>query len=108
MVISTVCLAALVELDASGRRIADARVAVGAVGPVPERLDDVEDFLTGQAPTPANLRAAAEMAARRVRSRSRQAYRRDVLVNFVERSLVGALAHRGLAVQRLPKEAGHV
>lgn len=108
MVISTVCLAALVKLDGAGRRIADARIAIGAVGPVPERLDDVEDFLTGQAPTPASLRAAAEMAVRRVRSRSRQAYRREVLVNFVERALAGALAHGGLAVQRLPKEAGHV
>jgi xanthine dehydrogenase FAD-binding subunit len=108
MVISTVCLAALVALDAAGRKIADARIAIGAVGPVPERLDDVEDFLTGQAPTPAILRAAAEMAERRVRSRSRQAYRREVLVNFVERALVGALAQAGLVVQRLPKEAGHV
>jgi len=108
MVISTVCLAALVELDAAGRRIADARIAIGAVGPVPERLDDVEDFLAGQEPTPAVLRAAAEMALRRVRSRSRQAYRREVLVNFVERALVGALAQAGLVVERLPKEAGHV
>ena len=57
---------------------------------------------------PASLRAAAEMAVRRVRSRSRQAYRREVLVNFVERALVGALAHGGLAIERLPKEAGHV
>jgi xanthine dehydrogenase FAD-binding subunit len=108
MVISTVCLAALVALDAAGRKIADARIAIGAVGPVPERLDDVEDFLAGQAPTPAILRAAAEMAERRVRSRSRQAYRREVLVNFVERALVGALAQAGLVVERLPKEAGHV
>ena len=93
MVISTVCLAALVKLDRAGLRIEDARIAIGAVGPVPERLDDVENFLTGQAPTPASLREAAEMAVRRVRSRSRQAYRREVLVNFVERALVAALAH---------------
>ncbi len=108
MVISTVCLAALVKLDGSRRRIEDARIAIGAVGPVPERLDDVEDFLTGRAPSPVSLREAAEMAVRRVRSRSRQAYRREVLVNFVERALVGALAQGGLAVQRLPKETGHV
>ena len=108
MVISTVCLAALVKLDGSRRRIEDARIAIGAVGPVPERLDDVEDFLAGRAPTPQSLREAAEMAVRRVRSRSRQAYRREVLVNFVERALIAAMAHGGLSIQRLPKETGHV
>jgi len=108
MVISTVCLAALVRLDRAGLRIEDARIAIGAVGPVPERLGDVERALTGHEPTPAGLRDAAEMAVRRVRSRSRQAYRREVLVNFVERALVGALAGCGLAVKRLPKEAEHV
>lgn len=108
MVISTVCLAALVKLDGAKRRIEDVRIAIGAVGPVPERLDDVEDFLTGQMPTGGNLRAAAQMAVDRVRSRSRQAYRREVLVNFVERALVSAFAHAGLAIERLPKESGHV
>ena len=108
MVISTVCLAALVKLDAARARIEDVRIAIGAVGPVPQRLDDVEDFLTGQQPTGARLRAAAEMAIGRVRSRSRQAYRREVLVNFVERALVAAFAHAGLAIERLPKESDHV
>lgn len=108
MVISTVCLAALAKLDAAKRRIEDVRIAIGAVGPVPDRLDDVEDFLTGQVPTSASLREAAEMAVSRVRSRSRQAYRREVLVNFVERALVTAFAHAGLAIERLPKESGHV
>lgn len=108
LVISTVCLAALLKLDAARSRIEDLRIAIGAVGPVPERLDDVEDALTGQAPTPQRLRQAAEQAAERVRSRSRQAYRREVLVNFVERALLSALAQAGLAVPRLPKEARHV
>lgn len=108
LVIATVCLAALVKLDAARRRIEDVRIAIGAVGPVPERLDDVEDFLTGQVPTGASLREAAELAVDRVRSRSRQAYRREVLVNFVERGLVAAFAHAGLDIQRLPKESGHV
>lgn len=107
LVISTVCLAALVKLDPSRQRIEDVRVAIGAVGPVPERLSEVEDQLTGQVPTPALLRAAASQVAERVRSRSRQAYRREVLVNFVERGLVAALADAGLAVGRLPKEMDH-
>jgi len=108
LVISTVCLAALARLDPTRRRIEDVRIAIGAVGPVPERLDDVEDFLTGQAATGARLREAAELAVERVRSRSRQAYRREVLVNFIERALVAALAQAGLEIQRVPKESGHV
>jgi CO/xanthine dehydrogenase FAD-binding subunit len=108
MVISTVCLATLVKLDAAKRRIEDIRIAIGAVGPVPERLDDIEDFLTGQTPSGESLRKAADMALGRVRSRSRQVYRREVLVNFVERGLVGALAHAGLVIDRLPKESVHV
>lgn len=108
MVISTVCLAALVKLDGAKRGIEDVRIAIGAVGPVPERLDDVEDFLTGQVPTGRSLREAAEMTVGRVRSRSRQAYRREVLVNFIERALVVAFAHAGLAIERQPKESGHV
>ena len=107
LVISTVCLAALVKLDATRQRIDDVRVAIGAVGPVPERLPEVEDQLSGERPTPALLRAAATRVAERVRSRSRQAYRREVLVNFVERGLVAALADAGLAVDRLPKELDH-
>lgn len=108
LVISTVCLATLVRLDAARRRIDDLRIAIGAVGPVPERLTEVEDLLTGVAPTGAALRDAAGRVADRVRSRSRQGYRREVLSNFVERSLAVALAHAGLDVPRLPKEGQYV
>jgi xanthine dehydrogenase FAD-binding subunit len=108
LVISTVCLAAMVRLDAARRRIDDARVAIGAVGPVPERLGDIEDLLVGIVPTGALLRDIAGRVADRVQSRSRQSYRREVLRNFVERALVTALAHAGLEVARAPKENSHV
>lgn len=104
LVISTVCLAALVKLDWAGRRIEDCRVAIGAVGPVPQRLADVEHALQGQAPSAELVREAAGMVADRVRSRSRQEYRREVLVNFVERALVAALGHAGVHLERLAKE----
>ena len=107
LAISTVCLAALVHLDAR-KRIDDLRIAIGAVGPVPERLTDIEDLLTGVIPTPAVLRDAASRVTDRVRSRSRQSYRREVLSNFVERSLATALAHAGLDLSRLPKEMHYV
>ncbi len=107
LAISTVCLATVVRLDAQ-QRIEDLRIAIGAVGPVPERLSDIEDLLTGHKPTPAALRDAASKVADRVRSRSRKSYRREVLSNFVERSLTTALAHAGLDVPRLPKETQYV
>jgi xanthine dehydrogenase FAD-binding subunit len=104
LVISTVCLAALVKLDWAKRRIEDARIAIGAVGPVPQRLGDVERVLHGQPPTAELVRQAATLVAERVRSRTRQEYRREVLVNFVERALVAALGHAGVRLARLPKE----
>lgn len=107
LVISTVCLAALVRLDWAKRRVDDCRIAIGAVGPVPERLPDVERLLTGHAATSELVREAAGLAAERVRSRSRQEYRREVLVNFAERALASALGHAGLEVARLPKELSH-
>ena len=107
LVISMVCLAALIRLDWAQRRIEDCRIAIGAVGPVPERLHDVEMRLRGQPPGAELLREAALMTADRVRSRSRQQYRREVLANFVERALASALAQSGVALERLPKESVH-
>jgi xanthine dehydrogenase FAD-binding subunit len=107
LAISTVCLATVVRLD-TDKRIQDLRIAIGAVGPVPERLSDIEDLLTGIKPTSAALREASNRVVDRVRSRSRQSYRREVLSNFVERSLVTAIAHAGLELPRLPKESNHV
>lgn len=107
LAISTVCLAAAVRLDAA-RRIEDVRLAIGAVGPVPERLSEIEDMLTGRVPTGELLREVASCAVDRVRSRSRQQYRREVLVNFIERGLAAALAQAGLPVERTPKEPTHV
>lgn len=107
LAISTVCLATLVRLDAE-KRIDDLRIAIGAVGPVPERLTEIEDLLVGVIPTPAVLRDASVRVADRVRSRSRQSYRREVLCNFVERAMAEALAHAGLDLPRLPKESQYV
>ena len=42
LVISLVCLAALVKLDAAKGRLEDVRLAIGGIGPVPRRLAEVE------------------------------------------------------------------
>lgn len=103
LVISTVCLAALTKLDSDGR-IEDVRVAIGAVGPVPTRLAEVEKKLRGSKPSPAQLRAASESCADYVQSRSRRDYRREVLVNFVERGIAESLNRAGLPMARFSKE----
>jgi xanthine dehydrogenase FAD-binding subunit len=100
LVISTVCLAVLVRLDPLRKRFEDVRIAIGAVGPVAERLHDVERLLAGRGVDAGLISEAAQMAEHRVRSRSRQEYRREVLVHFIERGIVNALHECGLAIER--------
>lgn len=108
LVISTVCLAILAKLDSVGAEIEDLRIAIGAVGPIPVRLPQIETRLTGQRPEPGLIRATAETVVEHVKSRTRQEYRREVLVNFVERGLIDALTRAGAVLQRLPEEMFHV
>lgn len=98
LVISTVCAAALVKLDRGASRFGDVRIALGAVGPVPERLTDCERLLVGRPVSASRIREAAELAVERVRSRTRREYRREVVVNFVERAVCNALGELGAAV----------
>jgi len=95
LVISTVCLAALVKLDREGRRFEDVRLAIGGIGPVPQRLSEVESFLLSGPIEESVLRQAAEMPVNLVRSRTRQDYRRDVVRGFVMRGLVNAVRRAG-------------
>ncbi len=101
LVISTVCLAALVKLDASGRACKDVRLAIGGIGPVPVRLHDVEQFLTSGPLTASRLEQAAEMPVSLVRSRTRQDYRRDVVRGFMLRGLFNAAQRAGATADLL-------
>ena len=95
LVISLVCLAIAVKLDDSGRRFTDARLAIGGVGPVPQRLDEVEIFLKAGPVTPQRLEQAADMPVDLVASRTRQAYRREVVRGFMLRGLIDAVRSAG-------------
>ncbi len=97
LVISLVCLAALVRLDEGGRRFADVRLAVAGIGPRPQRLSAVEDFLRGAEVSAARLEAAAAMPVDLVASRTRQDYRRAVVRGFVMRGLINAAQRAGAA-----------
>ncbi len=104
LVISTVCLATLVKLDARKRRIEDVRLAIAGIGPVPRRLSDVESFLRGGEMTAERIERAAEMPVNLVQSRTRQAYRREVVRGFVIRGLVNAAARAGADLNHITPE----
>jgi len=95
LVISLVCLAALVKLDSTGGQFEDVRLAIGGIGPLPLRLGEVETFLRGGAVTAERLEQAAEMPVALVASRTRQAYRRAVVRGFMLRGLIAAVRGAG-------------
>ncbi len=95
LVISLVCLAALLKLDAQGRRIEDARLAIAGIGPRPVRLGDVEKFLLGGPVSAERLEQAADMPVGLVASRTRQDYRREVVRGFMLRGLINAAKRAG-------------
>jgi xanthine dehydrogenase FAD-binding subunit len=95
LVISLVCLAALVKLDAAGRKFEDVRLSIAGIGPLPYRLSEVETFLRGGAISAERVERAAEMPVALVASRSRQDYRRDVVRGFMMRGLINAIRRAG-------------
>jgi xanthine dehydrogenase FAD-binding subunit len=98
LVISTVCLAALVKLDAGGSRFADVRLAIAGVAPIPRRLPEVEAFLRAGPVSPERLELAAALPVDLVQSRTRQAYRREVVRGFLLRGLINAVQRAGGAL----------
>jgi len=85
-----VCLAALLKLDARGRRIEDARLALAGIGPRPLRLKDVEEFLCDGLLSSERLEQAADKPVSLVASRTRQEYRCEVVRGFMLRGLINA------------------
>lgn len=107
LVISLVCLAALVRLDAARRAIADIRLAIGGIGPVPHRLGEVEAFLRAGSLDAERLRQAAELPLDLVASRTRREYRREVVRGFIVRALADAIGRAGGAIVGLEQELVH-
>lgn len=95
LVISTVCLAVLVKLDAAGRVFEDVRLSIAGVCPVPRRLREIEDFLRGTTLSAARLEEAADIQDDIVQSRTRREYRRDVVRGFLKRGLINAAKRAG-------------
>lgn len=95
LVISAVCCAALVKTSPDGGTFEDVRLALGGIGPVPQRLTDIEDMLRGQPVTSELIARASVIPADRVASRTRQEYRRAVVSGFVEAAIEDALVALG-------------
>ncbi|MCH2284535.1 MAG: xanthine dehydrogenase family protein subunit M [SAR324 cluster bacterium] len=91
LVISTVCLAALVSLSDNGRQFEDVRLALGGVGPVPVRLHESESCLISKPVETELINKSSELAVKHVQSRTRQEYRREVVFNFVKRGIMEAI-----------------
>ena len=71
------------------------RPAVAGIGPKPQRLNDVENFLRGGPLSAERLEQAADMPVGLVASRTRQDYRRDVVRGFMLRGLINAAKRAG-------------
>ncbi len=95
LVIAVACVSALVSLNADATEFDDVRLAVGGVGPKALRLADVEALLRGAKIEAATIDEAARLCVGLVQSRSRVAYRREVLRGFVSRALAGAAREAG-------------
>ena len=95
LVISLVCLATVVKLDATGKNFEDVRLCIAGIGPVPSRLSDVEAFLRGGPISAERVEEAAEMPVALVASRTRQDYRREVVRGFMLRGLINAIRRAG-------------
>ena len=95
LVISTICAATVLKLDDTGERFEDVRIALAGVGPVPVRLDECETLLAGREVATDIVEEAAHLPVARVQSRTRQDYRREVVVNFIRRGIADALASMG-------------
>lgn len=95
LVISLVCLATLVKLDAKGSHVEDVRLSIAGIGPKPVRLTEVEKFLRGERLSVDRLNHAAGMPVALVASRTRQDYRREVVRGFMLRGLISAAKRAG-------------
>jgi len=94
--ISIVSVAAFISLTPAGRRIKEARIALGAVAPKAIRCPRAEQLLAGAAPGEKAFNAAGEAAARAARPisdhRGSARYRRQMVDVLTRRALAAACA----------------
>lgn len=91
--------AVFMELDGSGR-IADARITLASVAPIPLVAKAAQDGLRGQRPSTETFAAAGERAAREARpisdARASADYRRELVAVLTKRALLDGARELGL------------
>lgn len=95
-------VSAAVHMTMDGEACSSARVAVGALTAIPQRLQSVEKQLVGgvlDAPTIETASQAARDATVHGDRRADEAYRRDMAVVFVRRAIEAALVRARIAQQ---------
>ncbi|TYB81311.1 FAD binding domain-containing protein [Maritimibacter fusiformis] len=107
LVISSVCCAAVVKTDPSGKVFEDVRLALGGVGPKPMRLTETEAMLRGKAISADLIERASAGPVDLVASRTRVDYRRTVVRGFVRAAVEDALAHAAQSAQSEEKETAN-
>lgn len=95
MSLAVVNVAVAVALDENVEKVIHARIAVGAVAPVPLRVPKAEAVLIGKVPCPDIIDAAAEAACLEIRPiddlRASADYRRTITRVLVRRAITEAL-----------------
>jgi NADPH-dependent glutamate synthase beta subunit-like oxidoreductase/CO/xanthine dehydrogenase FAD-binding subunit len=81
-----VSVAAAISMD--GDTVADARIVLGAVAPVPLRAREVEDFLRGKVPTEEIAEAAAAVAVKGANPLSKNKYKIQVAKALVKKAIL--------------------
>lgn len=107
LVISSVCCAAVVKTDPSGKAFEDVRLALGGVGPKPMRLTETEAMLRGKAISDELIELACDGPVELVASRTRVDYRRSVVRGFVRAAIENALAHAAQSAGPQEKETAN-
>lgn len=91
MEIAIVGLAACVTLDGNGRLVEDVRLATCSVGPVPQRLHEIEHFMQGQEITENLLDEAGDMLLKHIEPiddvRASQKYRLMVAPRILRQAI---------------------
>ncbi len=102
--LAVVNVAALITLGEEGREVARARVALGAVAPVPLRARDPEELLQGRELSEPLIDQAASLAADETAPtsdlRATAGYRREVSRILVKRALLKAWQRAGMEGSR--------
>ena len=91
LVISTICVSCVLKTDVTGKYFEDVRIAVAGVREVPCRLTKTEKFLEGKEINEDHILQASQLELDVINSRSRQEYRKEVLQNFIIRSIIKSI-----------------